>query len=156
MLAKAVDKVEGQEPVAVEKIDVQEKQVGERGGGGACPRAMCLSSSLTCTQVPYDVPVENIIVKDEVKEVPVDRLNIQEITVPVDRILVKEVPIPIDRIIEQTVVAEVQDVPVEKIVVQEIPVPVDKIVIRDVEVKSAAQASRDVATRCLWRGRWNE
>ncbi|EKX49073.1 hypothetical protein GUITHDRAFT_162236 [Guillardia theta CCMP2712] len=75
-----------EEPVAVEKIDVQEKQV------------------------PYDVPVENIIVKDEIKEVPVDRLNIQEISVPM------------------------QDVPVEKVVVQEIPVPIEKIIIRDVEV----------------------
>mmetsp|Transcript_27248 Transcript_27248/g.42591 ORF Transcript_27248/g.42591 Transcript_27248/m.42591 type:complete len:360 (-) Transcript_27248:1624-2703(-) len=82
-------------------------------------------------KVPFEVQVEQIQMREVVKEVPVERVVVQEVEVPVDRIVVKEVPVPIERIVEKQIVKEV---PVEKIVVKDIPVPIEKIVIKDVQV----------------------
>jgi len=82
-------------------------------------------------KVPFDVYVDNIVVKEVVQEVEIERLVVKEVEVPVDRVVVKEVPVPIERIVENIITKEVA---VERIVVKEVAVPIERVVIKDVQV----------------------
>lgn len=85
------------------------------------------------------VPVEKIVEKEVVKEVPVEKVVTKTVEVPVEKVVVVEKPI--EKIVEKEVIKEVEkvvekkvEVPVEKVVVKEVvkEVPVEKEVIKEV------------------------
>ena len=81
-------------------------------------------------EVIKEVPVEKIVEKVVVKEVPVEKVVVKE--VPVEKIVERKVPV--EKIVEKVVEKKV---PVEKVVVKE--VPVEKIVEKVVEKKVASK-----------------
>ena len=81
-------------------------------------------------QVPFDVYVDNIVVREVPQEVEMERLILKEVEVPVEKLVVKEVLVPVERVVENVITKEV---PVERIIVKEVPVEIEKIVIKDVQ-----------------------
>ena len=81
-------------------------------------------------QVPFDVYVDNIVVREVPQEVEMERLILKEVEVPVEKVVVKEVLVPVERVVENVITKEV---PVERIIVKEVPVEIEKIVIKDVQ-----------------------
>ena len=103
-----------------------------------------------CVEVPVEkvvekiveVPVEKIVEKEVVKEVPVEVEK--RVEVPVEKIVEKEVvkEVPVEKIVEKIVEVEKRvEVPVEKIVEKEVvkEVPVEKIVEKIVEVEKRVE-----------------
>lgn len=66
------------------------------------------------------VPVEKIVEKEVVKEVPVEKVVTKTVEVPVEKVVIVEKPV--EKIVEKKV-----EVPVEKVVVKEVPVEVEVI-----------------------------
>jgi hypothetical protein len=85
--------------------------------------------SINEVKVPFDVYVDNIVTKEVIKQVEIERPIFKEVEVPVERVVVKDVEVPIERIVENIITKEV---PVEKIVVKEVPVEIERVVIKEV------------------------
>jgi hypothetical protein len=67
--------------------------------------------------VPVEVKVQHIVDRVEIREVPTERVVMQEVPVMVDKVIVRDVPYPVERFVEKDVIKEVQ-----KVVVNEQPV----------------------------------
>jgi signal transduction histidine kinase/ActR/RegA family two-component response regulator len=104
-------------------------------------------------EVAVQVPVE--IVKEVVREVPVDREVVREVPVPVEVIREVEVVREVVREVPVEVVKEiVREVPIDREIIREIPVeivkevvrevPVDREVIREVPVEVVKEVVREV------------
>ncbi|EKX52257.1 hypothetical protein GUITHDRAFT_102159 [Guillardia theta CCMP2712] len=106
-----------------------------------------------------EVPVDRIVQKEVIKEIPVDRPIDRFKTITVEKVVRNEVPVFVDKIVKEEVQVPVEkvvagasengffrevekvriqekfiEIPVEKLVEKEIAVPVDKIVEKVVEI----------------------
>eukprot|EP00755_Sulcionema_specki_P007169 Sspe_Gene.535::Locus_180_Transcript_1_1_Confidence_1.000_Length_1168::g.535::m.535 len=93
--------------------------------------------------VEKEVPVEKIVYRDKVIEVPVEVPVEKVVEVPVERIVEKIVEVPVERVVEkivevpvEKVVEKIVELPVERVVIQErvVEVPVERMVEKIVEV----------------------
>lgn len=79
----------------------------------------------------YSKRTDNVVVKEVIQEVEIERPVVKEVEKPIEKLVIKEVPVPVERIVENIIT---QEVPVERIVVKEVPVPIERIVVKDVQV----------------------
>lgn len=73
------------------------------------------------------VPVEKVVEKEVVKEVPVEKVVTKTVEVPVEKIVFVEKPV--EKVVEKVVTKEVE---VEKVVEKKVEVPVEKVVVKEV------------------------
>ena len=64
--------------------------------------------------VPVEVRVQHIVDRVEIREVPTDRIVMQEVPVMVDKVIVRDVPYPVERFVEKDVIKEIQTVVVNQ------------------------------------------
>lgn len=87
--------------------------------------------SLLTNHALYSKRTDNVVIKEVVQEVEIERPVVKEVEKPIEKLVIKEVPVPVERIVENIIT---QEVPVERIVVKEVPVPIERIVVKDVQV----------------------
>lgn len=85
------------------------------------------------------VPVEKIVEKEVVKEVPVEKIVTKTVEVPVEKVVVVEKPV--EKIVEKVVTKEVE---VEKVVEKKVEIPVEKVVVKEVEVPVEVEVVKEV------------
>jgi hypothetical protein len=61
-------------------------------------------------EVPVQVEVQHIVDRVEIREVPTERVVMQEVPVMVDKVIVRDVPYPVERFVEKEVIREITKV----------------------------------------------
>ena len=94
-------------------------------------------------EVIKEVPVE--VIKEVKVEVPVEKIVEKKVEVPVIKEVIKEVKVevPVEKIVEKEVIKKVE-VPVVKEVIKKVEVPVEKIVEKKVEVPVVKEVIKEV------------
>lgn len=68
------------------------------------------SGQIVWKEVPVQVEVQHIVDRVEIREVPTERVVMQEVPVMVDKVIVRDVPYPVERFVEKEVIKEITKV----------------------------------------------